>query len=308
VVISSLMSDSDLVYDDSGVELPGRANAVPIYFDSHMHTPLCKHAYGQPIAYARNGMRRGLKGIIMTCHSPMPDKFSSSVRMSPEEFPEYLELVRDSAEQLAGQFLIRLGLESDWFPGMERWLEELHGSAPFHYILGSVHPFLPEYKDKYFHGDVVEFQKGYFGHLADAAETGLFDCLSHPDIVKVMTVRDYEFGRLEEAVDAALLRIKRTGISMELNTSGWIKQGYPEVNPGPAMLGMMARHGIPVVIGSDSHRPERVAADFEPALDMLLAAGYETVNYYEERLRCEVPIAAVRESLRRTLMYAEEAI
>lgn len=290
------------------VEMPGRASLEPIYFDSHMHTPLCKHAYGQPIAYARNGMRRGLKGIIMTCHSPMPDGFSSSVRMAPEEFPEYVELVTDSAEQLEGQFLIRLGLESDWFPGMETWLTELHARAPFHYILGSVHPFLQEYKDKYFTGDVVAFQRGYFGHLADAAETGLFDCLAHPDIVKVMTVRDYEFARLEEAVDAALCRIKRSGVSMEMNTSGWIKQGFPEVNPGPAMLKMMARHHIPVVIGSDSHRPERVAADFEPALDLLEAAGYETVNYYEERLRCEVAIPAVRASLRRTLMYAEQPV
>jgi histidinol-phosphatase (PHP family) len=171
-----------------------------------------------------------------------------------------------------------------------------------------VHPFLPEYKDKYFNGDIVAFQQGYFGHLADAAESGLFDCLAHPDIVKVMTSRDYEFDRVAEAVDAALGRIKRSGVAMEMNTSGWIKQGFPEVNPGPEMLKMMVRHDIPVVIGSDSHRPERVAADFEPALDLLEAAGYETVNYYEERLRCEVGIPAVRESLRRTLMYAEQTV
>ena len=245
------MSESD---DLDLAELPGRANSAPVYFDSHMHTPLCKHAYGQPIAYARNGMRRGLKGIIMTCHSPMPDGFSSSVRMSPEEFPEYVELVNDSADQLDGQFLVRLGLESDWFPGMEGWLRDLHLRADFHYILGSVHPFLPEYKDRYFKGDVVEFQRGYFGHLADAAETGLFDCLAHPDIVKVMTARDYEFDRVVEAVDAALGRIKRSGVAMEMNTSGWIKQGFPEVNPGPEMLKMMAAHAIPVVVGSDSHR------------------------------------------------------
>ena len=87
--------------------------------------------------------------------------------------------------------------------------------------------------------------------MADAAESGLFDCLAHPDIVKVMTAREYEFSVLEEAVDAALGRIKRASVSMELNTSGWIKQAYPEVNPGPAMLEMMANHGIPVVIGSD---------------------------------------------------------
>jgi len=272
-----------------------------VYFDSHMHTPLCKHAYGQPTAYAQNGRRRGLKGIIMTCHSPMPDGFSSSVRMSPEEFPDYVELVQTSAEDIGPDFPIRLGLESDWFPGMEGWLAKLHARADFHFILGSVHPFLPEYKDRYFHGDVVAFQAGYFGHLADAAESGMFDCLSHPDIVKVMTAHDWEFERLREAVDAALGRIARTGVAMELNTSGLLKN-YPEMNPGPEMLRMMREHGIPVVVGSDSHRPTRVGDNFEFALETLLEVGYENVAYFEARKRVDVPIEAVANSLRQPLV------
>lgn len=276
-------------------------NTERVYFDSHMHTPLCKHAYGQPTAYAENGRRRGLKGIIMTCHSPMPDGFSSSVRMSPEEFPDYVELVQTSAEDIGSAFPVKLGLESDWFPGMEGWLTELHGRADFHYILGSVHPFLPEYKDLYFNGDIVEFQKGYFGHLADAAETGLFDCLSHPDIVKVMTAHDWEFDRLRGAVDAALGRISRTGVAMELNTSGLLKN-YPEMNPGSDMLRMMREHEIPVVVGSDSHRPTRVGDNFEFAFETLLEAGYESVSYFHARKRVDVPIEAAANSLKQPVV------
>ena len=52
-----------------------------------MHTPLCKHAVGEPFEYAESGKKAGLKGIIMTCHSPMPKGFSSDVRMSIDEFP-----------------------------------------------------------------------------------------------------------------------------------------------------------------------------------------------------------------------------
>ncbi len=272
----------------------------PIYYDSHMHTPLCKHAFGQPTAYGRTAMRRGLRGIVMTCHSPMPGGFSASVRMAPEEFPEYLGLVESAAEQLEGQVEIKLGLESDWFPGMEGWLRELHGRADFHYILGSVHPFLPEYKDAFYEGDPVAFQRGYFAHLADAAETGLFDCLSHPDIVKVMVASSWDFRLVESAVAAALDRIAATGIAMELNTSG-VNKSYPEMNPGPEMLGMIAARGIPMVVSSDSHRPERVGADFGAALAMLEDAGIEEVSYFHERRRHGLPVARVRDSLRATV-------
>ena len=273
-----------------------------IYYDSHMHTPLCKHAYGQPIAYAETAIRRGLKGIIMTCHSPMPNGFSRSVRMDPEEFPDYVELVETCAQVMEGRMPIKLGLESDWFPGMEEWLTELHQKAEFHYILGSVHPFLPEYKDMFWNGNVVDFQKGYFLHLAEAAETGLFDCLAHPDIVKVMTAHDWDFSRLVETVDVALARIAKTGIAMELNTSG-LHKNYPEMNPGPSMLAMMRRHDIPVVVGSDSHRPNRVSEDFEFAFNMLVEAGYENVSYYHERKRVDVPIALAGASLRKSVSH-----
>lgn len=270
---------------------------VPLYYDSHMHTPLCKHAFGQPTAYARNGLRKGLKGIIMTCHSPMPDRWSESVRMDPEELPDYVELINMATEEFAGQIEVKLGLESDWFPGMEPWLTELHSKADFHYILGSVHPFLPEYKDRFYKGDPVEFQRGYFTHLADAAETGLFDCLSHPDIVKVMVADSWDFSLVEEAVAAALDRIAATGLAMELNTSG-IHKSYPEMNPGPQMLKMMNERGIPVVVSSDSHRPERVGADFGLAFSLLETAGFENVSYYDQRRRQDVSIADVRGSFR----------
>jgi len=62
-------------------------------YESHKHTPLCKHAYGEPEEYAARAEERGLRGIIVTCHNPMPDGFSPHVRMSPAEFDEYLEIV-----------------------------------------------------------------------------------------------------------------------------------------------------------------------------------------------------------------------
>lgn len=272
----------------------------PLYFDSHMHTPLCKHAIGEPEEYARMGRAQGFKGIIMTCHSPMPDGFSHAVRMAPSQFKDYVRMVaRAASEESSADFEVKLGLESDWFPGMEPWLTELHQRADFHYILGSVHYHIPEYREAFWEGDALSFQQGYFRHLAEAAETGLFDCISHPDLVKNSFPDTWSHAAVEDSVIEALDRIQQTGVAMELNTSG-LHKTIPEMNPGIEMLTLMAEREIPVVIGSDSHQPRRVGAQFDMALDLLCNAGYEEVSFFHERRRQTVPISEVLESLTST--------
>lgn len=262
-----------------------------------MHTPLCKHAEGHPVEYMREGVARGLTGIIMTCHSPMPDGFSHRVRMSPEQFEQYVTIVNQADEEAPDGFEVRLGLESDFFPGMERWLSELHARADFHYILGSVHWHIPEYLDTFWRGDTDAFRRQYFEHLAESAETGLFDSLSHPDLIKNASPDDWVFESIKPAIAEALDRIAATGVAMEINTSG-LNKAMPEMNPGPEMLAMMAERDIPIVIGSDSHTPRRVADNFLLALDELDGAGFENVSVFRERKRSDFPIETVRESLK----------
>jgi histidinol-phosphatase (PHP family) len=80
------------------------------------------------------------------------------------------------------------------------------------------------------------------------------------------------------------------------------------MNPGPEMLAMMSAKGIPVVLGSDAHTPERVAADFEFALDELSAAGFEEINYFNERKRVPLKIEDVRKSLCDTEMSSTSMV
>lgn len=268
----------------------------PIFFDSHMHTPLCKHAEGHPDEYVAAGVKRGLAGIIFTCHSPMPNRFSHAVRMAPEEFEDYVKLISAAADNAPEGFEVRLGLESDFFPGMEKWLTELHQRANFHYILGSVHWHIPEYLDAFWLGSPDKFIEQYFIHLAESAETGLFDCLAHPDLVKNSEPGYWDLERYRDIIGRALDRIAVTGVAMEFNTSGR-RKSFSEFNPGPGMLEMMSRRGIPVVLGSDSHVPHRVGEHFAEALDILENAGYEKVSIFKERRRSDLAIAEIRASL-----------
>ena len=270
---------------------------TPILYEQHMHTPLCKHAQGEPEEYADEAVERGLKGIVVTCHNPIDEEWSPWARMDVDQLDDYVALVERARERCAGRVDVRLGMESDYYPGAERWLEKLHSMAAFNHVIGSVHVHLDDYKERYFTGSFDELVATYFDHVARSAETGLFDTLGHPDLVKNIAPDEWDFGRHQEVVGRALDRIAATGVAMELNTSG-LRKKLPEMNPGPDMLRAMRARDIPVVMGADAHTPERVAACFEEALDGLAAAGYEQVSIFLERERRELPIAAARASLK----------
>ncbi|GAA5123095.1 histidinol-phosphatase [Luteolibacter yonseiensis] len=269
----------------------------PLLYESHCHTPLCKHAYGEPDEYAAVALARGFKGITFTCHCPLPDGFSSSVRMDPEQYDDYVALIARTRENFAGKLDVRLGLESDYYPGVEPWLEKLHARVPLSHVLGSVHYQVKDYRKIYYKDDVRAYQELYYEHLAESAETGLYDTLAHPDLIKNESPRDWDFPRIQPFIERSLDRIAATGVAMELNTSG-VNKALPEMNPSPSQLRLMCERGIPVVIGADAHVPERVGDGYFTALKLLEAVGYTEVSYFIDRQRQSVPIQAAMESLR----------
>lgn len=268
----------------------------PLLYESHCHTPLCKHAFGEPEEYAATALSRGFKGITFTCHCPLPDRFSHHVRMAPEQFDEYVEMISATREMFAGRLDVRLGLESDFYPGIEPWLEKLHARVPLSHVLGSIHYQIQDYRKLFYTGDVHSYQELYYDHLARSAESGLFDTLAHPDLIKNESPADWDFERLRPHIERALDRIAATGVAMELNTSG-VQKSLPEMNPSPSQLALMHERGIPVVIGADAHVPERVGDGYETALQLLKNTGYSEISFFIDRKRQSVTIDDALHSL-----------
>lgn len=279
-------------------EKPAPTKSGALYYDSHMHTPLCKHAWGEPEEYCAQAVKSGLKGIIFTCHCPMPDGFWQIVRMSESEFDLYVSLVQRAKAAYKNKLDVCLGIESEYFPGYEKYIEDLHQRAEFDYCLGAVHWQAKEYLHRYEQGTIEGFRRTYFEHLAASAETGLYDCLAHPDLVKNYHPDSWCFAIIKNTVSTVLDRIAKTGVAMEMNTSG-LNKSYSEMNPGNEMLRMMAERKIPIVLGSDSHRAPRVGEHFITALNNLAEAGFEEVSYFKKRQRIDLKISDVISSIRR---------
>ncbi len=275
-------------------DMNARTMSDAVLYESHCHTPLCRHATGEPKEYAAAALRRGLAGITFTCHGPTPREWGYC--MWRHEWPKYLRICEEARFAFAGQIDVRTGVECDYLPDLEGYWAEFLGENQLSHVLGSVHPHVDDYRNAFWNDDAFEYQKTYFEHLARAAETRLFDTLSHPDLVKNVTQKQWDMARILPFVQRALDRIAAAGTAMELNTSGLLK-AIPESNPGPEILREMEIRGIPVVLGSDAHNPGRVADGFEQALDLLRDCGFEKVSFFVSRRRQEVDLAAARLSL-----------
>lgn len=270
--------------------------SAPLLYESHCHTTLCKHAFGTTDEYAEAAIARNFKGITFTCHCPLPNGFSANVRMAPEQFDEYVAIVTATQKKFEGRLDVRLGLESDFYPGVEPWLEKLHAKVPLSHVLGSIHYQVGDYRKLFYTGETFSYQQLYYEHLAQSAESGLFDTLSHPDLIKNESPDEWNFDRIRPFVERALDRIAATGVAMELNTSG-VQKSLPEMNPSPSQLALMKERNIPVVIGADAHVPHRVGDGYVTALRLLESVGYHEVSYFIDRKRHDVPIYAALGSL-----------
>ena len=226
----------------------------------------------------------------------MPNGFSQHVRMRQDQFEDYVELVAKTREEWSGRVDVRLGLEADYFEGSEAFLEKQMASADFHFVLGSVHPQIAEFRARYWQPEEFEVQQTYFNLLAQSAETGLFDSLAHPDLIKNVTTKVWSPNAILDDIRHALDRIAATGVAMELNTSG-VNKTISEMNPFPAMLKEMCQRNIPVTLGADAHEPDRVADGYEIALQLLLECGFSHVSFFLERKRHEVLIQDALASL-----------
>ncbi|MBA3301746.1 MAG: histidinol-phosphatase HisJ family protein [Thermoleophilaceae bacterium] len=191
---------------------------------------------------------------------------------------------------------LKLGIEADYVPGREERMATLLEGRDFDYVLGSVH-FLRDAAvdmrgewDVWRSTDPDKVWARYFETLGEAARTGMFDVLSHPDLVKVWgaegprPTRDPRFF-YEMAMDG----IADSDVAIEVSTAG-LRKPVAEIYPAPDLLDMCIEAGRPVALSSDAHVPEHVGFGYEQALELLRSRGIEEVSVFEGRVRRMEPI------------------
>jgi histidinol-phosphatase (PHP family) len=250
---------------------------MPLPADYHMHTPLCRHASGEPVDYARHASEIGLTEIGFSDHSPMRQDDFDAWRMRLDQLDEYVEKVRLAQKEFP-RLTIRLALEVDYLPGHEEWIRELAKRHPWDYFIGSVHYVsdtwdidnpakLSEWKKR----DPWEVWDLYFERLACAAGSGLFDIIGHADLPKKFGIRPNQDCR--PLYDRFLDVAARAGCAIELNTAG-LRKDCLEIYPCRELLELAFAKQVPITFGSDAHAPGEVGMNFADAIQLARAVGY----------------------------------
>ena len=216
------------------------------------------------------------------------------------EIPWMLERCSDDLDEYVNAVLeaksrglpVKLGLEVDYFPGIEVGIAELLEPYRWDFVLGSVH---------FVDGFPVDQQPGlsqklspdeawrrYFVWLRNAARSGLFDVLAHPDLVKIFGVRANEeethYLRIETADG-----IEAAGVCVEVSAAG-LHKPVGELYPDRELLAACHERGVPITLASDAHEPAHVGRDVDKATDLAREVGYETVTVFDARSRRQEPL------------------
>jgi histidinol-phosphatase (PHP family) len=263
--------------------------------DLHLHTSRCGHASGTVAEFVEAGRTAGLEVVCFTDHLPMPEAYPQHYTMGRDELPAYIEdvAVAGAVSAETGGPEVLCGIEADWLPGDCEHLRAALAAHDFDMVLGSVH-FLgdwafddPDLVGGYATADIDALWARYFGLVADAARSGLFDVLAHPDLIK-------KFGFLPAAdpgvwYEETALALSEGGCAVEVNTAG-LRKPVGEIYPALRLLKACRRRGVPATMGSDAHAPGEVAAGAEEAQELLAEAGYRSLVVFRGRVPVEVAL------------------
>jgi histidinol-phosphatase (PHP family) len=217
------------------------------------------------------------------------------------QHPLWRESARDDLDAYAGfvreETDLRLGIEADFIVGREDRMATLLEGRDWDYVVGAVH-FVGEHAVDHDGYEVWdhrsqrpdELWRRYFRTLGEAARSGLFDILAHPDLIKLWGGRrPVPGGDLRRFYDLAMEGIADSQIAVEVSTAG-LRKPVGELYPAPAFLEMCLDAGCPVALSSDAHVPGDVGRDYDAAVELLERLGVTELAVFDRRVRSLAPI------------------
>ncbi|HQE76936.1 MAG TPA: histidinol-phosphatase [Candidatus Hydrogenedentes bacterium] len=245
----------------------------------HTHTRRCKHATGDIEDYCRAAQHAGLSVLGFSDHAALPDNRWHSVRMEFDEREEYCAAI-EHAQEVFHDMTILKSMECEYEPRYRAYFEdELLGRLELDYLVGAAH-FIPH------EGRCI----GAYGNITSAAalrsytrayvgliEWGLFAFIAHPDMFGNCYLEwDAEADACSREILAAA---EAHGVPLEINGYGfrkaWVEtpQGSRPMYPWMRFWEVAAEFDIEVVLSSDAHRPEDVAANLQDAAGIAAQFG-----------------------------------
>lgn len=255
---------------------------IDLHFDGHMHTRWCHHAIGTMEEYVLSAIEKGLERIVFLEHMEAAGvKYFETTWLTEQDFDDYFEEGKRLQDRYGDQLTIGLGVEVGYSAAHQQELRDRLQRRTWDQVGISYH-FMPV-PGRAFDLNLVSRKEQ---NILAIAETGCESVLTSYFDILIQAVRVLP-GTILCHLDAALRfqpglqltqghwqqigelldTVKEQGMALEINTSGFAIRGTPF--PAPAIIQMAINREIPLLAGSDAHRPEDVGRYFEQLPEML---------------------------------------
>ncbi len=250
--------------------------------DGHIHTALCHHATGAMEDYVLAAIKANLRTISFLEHMEEGIETSRVTWLTDSDFDRYFKEGKRLQERYKDKIHIELGVEVGYNPdrintilqrlSTKNW-DRIGLSYHFHKPANCSHHLnLVSKRDSRLlqlskeEARVIEMD--YYRTLIEAISNIPATALCHIDAVLRYHPLRQELEPPWHIIDVLLSTMKESKIALEINTSGIAIRG--EAFPRKKIVAMAIDKKIPLVAGSDAHKPEDVGYCFNK-LDELLA-------------------------------------
>lgn len=260
---------------------------IDIHVDTHIHTRYCHHAIGSMEEYVLSAMEKGLRQMVFLEHMEGAGvNYFETSWLTDDDFDAYFEEGRRLQDRYGDRIRIGLGVEVGYEAANPEGLLERLSRHDWEQVGVSYH-FMPV-AEQPFDLNLVSRQERnaraitetgcervldkYFQTLTEAVRTLPGTKVCHLDAAlrfqPGLQLTTGHWQQIAELLDT----IKSRNMALEINTSGFVIRGTPF--PAPAIIRMALAREIPLMAGSDAHRPEDVGRHFDqlPGLLEQLAA------------------------------------
>jgi len=255
---------------------------MKLFSDYHTHPQGHRvQPYSQKLLqpWVESARAKGLNDIAFTDH----DRYHAGV-----DFDEIGKLRAANPDAK-----IRAAIELDNDPQTSaagrKWVETNWDKLDF--VLGSVHYLddpdqmfdsVPDGAEQFVGRDVNEIYEDYFRRIREIAATGLIDCLSHLDLIKIHGHRPC--GDIRAIVNETLDFIRSQDLAIELSTAGWRKP-VDELYPSDEIIRLAVKRGIPFTTASDAHSHAQLAENYDRLTEKMSTFEIREVCVYEKHKR-----------------------
>lgn len=265
-----------------------------VNYDIHTHSSYSTDSDTPLSSQIRAAKKKGLSGICITDHMDydFPPDIACKDEKNPFTFDEKaykkeLEQCRESMPDIWIGTGVECGIQTT--PSVISKLNALTNAGEWDYIIGSVHlldgkdPYFPEFWEDKASSVCV---RHYFETMLQCLHLfSNFDSLGHMDYIVRYAPKDFVYEPRDyfDITDEIMKLIIKKDIALEVNASGLFSDVNRE-NPHQALLSRYTELGGEyITIGSDAHKPERIAGGFSTLEQHIKAAGLRQYVTFHKR-------------------------